>query len=84
VPDLDEDRVRRLANALAVHARKVWTGGIEEGWRVLTRDAFADAGIPLTPDEFERAWHATWQSAFFGGNFTLDARRILRAAMQHP
>jgi hypothetical protein len=75
----DDPRVPRLAAALKARAREEWSGGVQEGWQQLTRDAFVDAGIPLTDGEFEAAWRRAWQCAFYGGNFTLDARRILRA-----
>jgi hypothetical protein len=77
-----DERVAKLAAALKTSAQVEWTGAAAEsaeGWRDLTRTAFADAGIQLTDEQFTRAWRATRQCAFYGGNFTLDARRILRA-----
>lgn len=51
-----------------------------EAWQQITRYALAHAGIEMTEEQFDRAWRAAWQRAFMGGNYTLDASAILRAA----
>lgn len=77
-----DDRIAALAAALRERSGRPQTGDIVEGWRSLAAEALADAGIELTNDQFDRAWRTLWQSSFMGGNFTLDAERILRSAEQ--
>lgn len=83
-PEPSSDEVTRLAAALKERAREPFHGVANAGWMQLTRRALADAEIALTDDQFDRAWRAAWQSAFMGGNFTQDARRILVAARSDP
>lgn len=72
-------RTERLAAALKLRAAEPHHGPAPAGWEQLTRLALADAGIEVTAGQFDRAWRVAWQSAFMGGNFTADARRILAA-----
>lgn len=72
----------QLAAILKARAREPFSGRPEDGWRELTRDALRSAGIATTDEQFERAWRVLWQSSFMGGNFTLDAGRVLAAIEQ--
>jgi hypothetical protein len=76
---LHDARRDQLAAVLKARAREPFSGRPEDGWRELARDALGAAGIATTDEQFDRAWRVLWQSAFMGGNFTLDAGRILRA-----
>jgi hypothetical protein len=77
-----QDEVVRLAKALKEHAQSssLSLGPISDGWKRLAQDAFSTAEIELSPEEFERAWRRLWQSAFMGGGYLNDARRVLMAA----
>ncbi|HEX3778414.1 MAG TPA: hypothetical protein VHX38_02020 [Pseudonocardiaceae bacterium] len=79
---LDDDEVRRLATAIRLHAHDedVAEISIADSWRAFTRICMDEAGIELTDTEFRAAWRAMWRSAFIGGNYTQDARRVLKAA----
>lgn len=81
-PSAFEGQVKRLAAAIKNHARDEAPKGmsVEDAWRDYARTAFAEAEIELTDDQFRRAWRRLWQSAFMGGNYTLDAKRVLAAA----
>jgi len=71
-----------LTEALRRHAGVPASRGdvtAADDWRQLTRDVCAEVGMVLTAAQFDAAWRQAWRNAFCGGNFTLDARRILRA-----
>lgn len=78
-----EDEVRRLAAAIGERAKDVAAGtyhGVWESWREFTSECLESAGIELADEgELELAAKWMWRSAFMGGNYTLDARRVLKA-----
>lgn len=79
-----EDEVKRLAAAIAEKARDAGEGvyhDLFEAWRGFSDECLAAAGIELADEgEYQVAAKWMWRSAFMGGNYTLDARRVLRAA----
>ena len=82
-PDLD-DEIQRLAEAIRARAKDVAAGvyhGLWEQWRGFTEECLTAAGIELADEgQYELAATWMWRSAFMGGNYTQDARRVLRAA----
>jgi hypothetical protein len=78
-----DDDVRALADGLrdAASTDDLPQSTPAEAWQNVTRYAFDRAEIELSSDQFERAWRKAWQRAFMGGNYTLDARAILTAAL---
>lgn len=81
-PSASDGQVERLAAAIRNHAREEAPKGtpVEVAWREFARTAFAEAEIELSEEQFHRAWRRLWQSAFMGGNYTQDAKRVLAAA----
>lgn len=84
IPEPTEDEVKRLAAAIAEKARDAGDGvyhDLFEAWRGFSDECLAAAGIELADEgEYQIAAKWMWRSAFMGGNYTLDARRVLRAA----
>jgi hypothetical protein len=70
----EAERLRDALAAFAHDGRDDRTFGEEN-----CRSVLAAAGVSTTPDEFERARVAFRQMPFHGGNYTLDARRLLKA-----
>jgi hypothetical protein len=84
VQEPEPDEVRRLAEAIAEKAHDA-EGGVYhdlfEAWRGFTEECLNAAGIELADEgEYQVAAKWMWRSAFMGGNYTQDARRVLRAA----
>jgi len=82
-PKVSEDEVRRLAAAIRERAKDAEAGvyhDLAEAWQNFTDECLRAAGIELDVGEFEVAAKWMWRSAFMGGNFTQDARRVLWAA----
>jgi hypothetical protein len=81
---VQEDEVRRLAAAIRERAKEAETGvyhDLFEAWRGFTEECLNAAGIELADEgEYQVAAKWMWRSAFMGGNYTLDARRVLWAA----
>lgn len=76
-------QVERLADAFRRYREAppaISEATVSLGWHDLTRWSFAEARIELTDEQFHRAWRCLWQSALMGGNYTLDAKRVLAAA----
>lgn len=72
---------KRLRDALAVFAKTELPTGADQTFSPGNlRKVLATAEIELTPTQFEAAAIAFRQTPFYGGNYTLDARRILKAA----
>jgi hypothetical protein len=81
---VSEDEVRRLAAAIRERAKEAGDGvyhDLYEAWRGFTDECLNAAGIELANEgEYQLAAKWMWRSVFMGGNFTQDARRVLRAA----
>lgn len=80
----DDDEVKRFAAAIRERAKEA-DGGVyndlSEAWRGFTEECLRTAGIELAHEgEYDVAAKWMWRSAFMGGNYTQDARRVLRAA----
>lgn len=84
VQEPEPDEVRRLAAAIADKARDAGDSvyhDLFEAWRGFSDECLAAAGIELADEgEYQLAAKWMWRSAFMGGNYTQDARRVLRAA----
>lgn len=83
-PNVTEDEVKRLATAIRERAHDAEAGvyhDLFEAWRGFTEECLLAAGIELADEgEYQLAAKWMWRSAFRGGNYTLDARRVLWAA----
>lgn len=79
-----DDEVRHLAAAIAERAKEADEGvynDLSEAWRGFTDECLLAAGIALADEgEYQEAAKWMWRSAFMGGNYTQDARRVLKAA----
>lgn len=79
-----DDEVRRLAAAIRDRALEAEDGvynDLHEAWRGFTEECLNAAGVELADEgEYQLAAKWMWRSAFLGGNYTQDARRVLRAA----
>lgn len=84
IPEPTEDEVKRLAAAIAARAKDAEAAvyhDLFEAWRGFTEECLNTAGIELADEgEYQLAAKWMWRSAFMGGNYTQDARRVLRAA----
>lgn len=84
MPEPTDDEVKCLAAAIFATVKDAGDGvyhDLAEAWRGFTDECLAAAGIELADEgEYQIAAKWMWRSAFMGGNYTQDARRVLRAA----
>lgn len=73
------DTAGRLRAALALFAKELIGADDKTFGRANCRVVLDEAGIETTDAEFDRVAVAFGQMPFYGGNYTLDARRLLKA-----
>lgn len=73
------DQVARLRDALVVFSKDVSVTADRSFSPDDCRHVLGQAEIDVTPEQFDRAAIAFRQMPFYGGNYTLDAKRLLKA-----